>query len=118
MGFYIANCTRCSVYIDILLIAYIVLGGHRLLAFLVGAVTTLGGQRRPFEFGQRAWTQPTMTDLDALTGEQRTALAQLEAITNGADLDTQISLLESVNWDVQVRVHHSYLEWKMLTDVV
>lgn len=56
-----------------------------------------------FEFGQHA-LDPTMTDLDALTGEQRTALAQLEAITNGADLDTQISLLESVNWDVQVGV--------------
>lgn len=45
-----------------------------------------------------------MIDLDALTVDQRTALAQLEAITNGADLDTQISLLESVNWDVQVGV--------------
>lgn len=47
-----------------------------------------------------------MTDVDALNGEQRTALAQLEAITNGADLDTQISLLESVNWDVQVGLCH------------
>jgi hypothetical protein len=44
-----------------------------------------------------------MSDLDALTESERDALSQLQAITNGADVDTQISLLQSVNWDVQVR---------------
>lgn len=50
-----------------------------------------------------------MSHLDALTESERDALAQLQAITDGADVDTQISLLQSVNWDVQVRpVSSSY----------
>lgn len=82
--------------------------------------TVLGGRHPWTQSPRLRWSKtsvwiwltcldPTMTDMDALTGEQRTALAQLEAITNGADLDTQISLLESVNWDVQVGVCHCWL---------
>lgn len=54
-----------------------------------------------------------MSSLDALTDQEKQALTQLQAITNGADVDTQISLLQSVDWDVQVSlfIHccHSFL---------
>ena len=41
-------------------------------------------------------------DLDDLTTSQREALGQLQAITNGADIPSEIAILASVNWDVQV----------------
>ena len=41
-------------------------------------------------------------DLDELTSSQRAALGQLQAITNGADISSEIAILASVNWDVQV----------------
>ncbi|KAF8513036.1 hypothetical protein JB92DRAFT_2925147 [Gautieria morchelliformis] len=40
-------------------------------------------------------------DLDDLTTSQREALGQLQAITNGADIPSEIAILASVNWDVQ-----------------
>jgi len=40
--------------------------------------------------------------MEALTDSERETLSQLQAITNGADLDIQISLLQSVNWDLEV----------------
>jgi hypothetical protein len=43
-----------------------------------------------------------MSALDALTENERDTLSQLQAITEGADVDTQISLLQSVDWDLQV----------------
>jgi FAS-associated factor 2 len=43
-------------------------------------------------------------DLDDLTTSQREALGQLQAITNGADIPSEIAILASVNWDVQVGV--------------
>jgi hypothetical protein len=42
--------------------------------------------------------------MEALTDSERDTLSQLQAITNGADVDIQISLLQSVNWDLQVRI--------------
>lgn len=41
-------------------------------------------------------------DQDALSPTQRQALDQLQALTNGGDVDVAISMLESVGWDVQV----------------
>lgn len=43
-----------------------------------------------------------MSELDTLTDEQRSSLAELQTITQG-DLETHIALLQSVNWDLQVR---------------
>jgi len=43
-----------------------------------------------------------MSTVDALTDAERDTLSQLQAITNGADVDTQISLLQSVDWDLPV----------------
>ncbi|KAF8581450.1 UBX-domain-containing protein [Ramaria rubella] len=40
-------------------------------------------------------------DLDELTTSQREALGQLQAITNGADIPSEIAILSSVGWDVQ-----------------
>ena len=42
--------------------------------------------------------------MEALTDPERETLSQLQVITNGADVDIQISLLQSVNWDLQVRL--------------
>lgn len=43
-----------------------------------------------------------MSTMDALTDAEKETLSQLQAITNGADEDIQISLLQSVDWDLQV----------------
>lgn len=43
-----------------------------------------------------------MAALESLTEAQRTALGQLQSITNGADIDAEIGVLSSVGWDVQV----------------
>lgn len=60
-----------------------------------------------------------MSHLDALTESERDALAQLQAITDGADVETQISLLQSVNWDVQVRpVSSSYATERVVCALV
>ncbi|KAG8761378.1 hypothetical protein FRC14_004783 [Serendipita sp. 396] len=48
--------------------------------------------------------------LDALTDAEKEKLAQLQAITNGADVDTQISLLQSVDWDLQAALQAIYGE--------
>jgi hypothetical protein len=82
---------------------------------LPGSSSPQPSQLRWLNFIWSACLDPTMTDLDGLTHEQKTALAQLEAITNGADLDTQVSLLESVNWDVQVGVRHCCFDSTLLT---
>ena len=42
-------------------------------------------------------------DLDNLTTSQREALGHLQAITNGADISSEIAILSSVDWDVQVQ---------------
>lgn len=39
----------------------------------------------------------------SLTPSQAAALEQLQAITNGGDLDVAMDVLASVGWDVQVR---------------
>ena len=41
-------------------------------------------------------------DIDTHSASQKEALAQLQAIMDGGDADVAISVLESVNWDVQV----------------
>ena len=41
-------------------------------------------------------------DQDALSPTQRTALGQLQALTNGGDPEVAVGVLESVDWDVQV----------------
>lgn len=41
-------------------------------------------------------------DRDALSATQQEALSQLQALTNGGDAEVAISVLESVDWDVQV----------------
>ena len=41
-------------------------------------------------------------DQDALSPAQRTALSQLQALTNGGDEEVAVGVLESVDWDVQV----------------
>ena len=41
---------------------------------------------------------------DALSPTQQHALSQLQALTNGGDVDVAIGVLESVGWDVQVRM--------------
>ena len=43
-------------------------------------------------------------DHDALSETQRQALEQLQALTNGGDVEVARSVLQSVDWDVQVRV--------------
>ncbi|KAG8798693.1 hypothetical protein FRC17_007350, partial [Serendipita sp. 399] len=48
--------------------------------------------------------------LDALTDSEREKLEQLQAITNGADVDIQISLLQSVDWDLQAALQAIYGE--------
>ena len=40
--------------------------------------------------------------MDELTDEQRVALSQFKDMTNGGDDDVAISMLQSVDWDVQV----------------
>ena len=42
-----------------------------------------------------------MSTIDALTDEEREKLAQLQAVTNSENPEIQISLLQSVDWDVQ-----------------
>ncbi|TDL24270.1 hypothetical protein BD410DRAFT_115415 [Rickenella mellea] len=37
----------------------------------------------------------------SLTPSQQASFNQLQAITNGADREAELSILESVNWDVQ-----------------
>ncbi|PVF96978.1 hypothetical protein CPB86DRAFT_761237 [Serendipita vermifera] len=49
-----------------------------------------------------------MSALDALTDKERDTLSQLQAITEGADMDTQISLLQSVDWDLQAALQAIY----------
>lgn len=41
-------------------------------------------------------------DYDALSPSQKEAVGQLQALTNGGDMDVAISVLDSVDWDVQV----------------
>lgn len=42
-------------------------------------------------------------NVDSLSDEQRGTLAQLQDITNGgSDLQKEIAVLESVNWDLNV----------------
>lgn len=41
--------------------------------------------------------------MDDLSQTQRDAVSQLQALTNATDPDAAIGVLESVNWDVQVR---------------
>jgi FAS-associated factor 2 len=41
-------------------------------------------------------------DHDTLSSSQTEALSQLQALTNGGDVEVAISVLESVEWDVQV----------------
>lgn len=41
--------------------------------------------------------------MDTLSASQREALSQLQALTNGGDAEVAISVLQSVDWDVQVR---------------
>ena len=43
-----------------------------------------------------------MSDLDTLTDSQREALSQLQAVTERSDVETQLGVLKSVDWDVQV----------------
>lgn len=40
--------------------------------------------------------------MEHLSPSQRDAVNQLQALTNGGDVDVTIDVLESVNWDVQV----------------
>ncbi|KZT70698.1 hypothetical protein DAEQUDRAFT_688992 [Daedalea quercina L-15889] len=40
-------------------------------------------------------------DVDALSPTQKEALAQLQAVMDGGDADVAISVLESVDWDIQ-----------------
>ena len=47
--------------------------------------------------------------MDNLTSEQSDALAQLRAITNGADDEVTVSVLQSVDWDLQVRLFFFFL---------
>ena len=101
---YVAIVGELQLAVLVPLIAYTVLRGHNSWSFGRRSRRCGGVVKGLFEFVWSTCLDPTIMDLDALTGEQRTALAQLEAITNGADTDTQISLLESVNWDVQVSV--------------
>ena len=44
-----------------------------------------------------------MEDTEGLSPSQQAALDQLQALTNGGDVDVAIGVLESVQWDVQVR---------------
>lgn len=41
-------------------------------------------------------------DPDALSLSQQAAVAQLQALTNGGDVEVAIGVLASVDWDVQV----------------
>ena len=47
-------------------------------------------------------------DLDALSPSQTQAFNQLQTLTNGGDPDVAVSVLDSVNWDVQVRLYVSF----------
>jgi len=53
--------------------------------------------------------------MDGLSNDRRAALSKLRELTNGADDDVAVSVLSSVNWDVQVctssarSLHPSYL---------
>ena len=49
-------------------------------------------------------------DVDTLSASQKEALAQLQAIMDGGDADVAISVLDSVNWDVQVSNDCSIIE--------
>ncbi|CAG7849017.1 SubName: Full=Uncharacterized protein {ECO:0000313/EMBL:CCA67368.1} [Serendipita indica DSM 11827] len=49
-----------------------------------------------------------MSTVDALTDEEREKLAQLQAVTNSENPDIQISLLQSVEWDVQAALQAIY----------
>lgn len=42
-------------------------------------------------------------DYDTLSASQQEAVAQLQALTDGGDAEVAISVLDSVQWDVQVR---------------
>jgi len=74
-------------------------------------MVTPGAMKRVGHFGRQTpnllWTRlsPFMSTIDALTDAEKDTLAQLQAITNGADVDTQISLLQSVDWDLSVSQH-------------
>ena len=41
-------------------------------------------------------------DVDSLSPAQKDALAQLQALTNGGDVEVATGVLASVDWDVQV----------------
>lgn len=45
----------------------------------------------------------TVMDLDSLTDDQRAVLQQFQSITNTEDLDTAIVVLQSTEWDLEVR---------------
>lgn len=46
---------------------------------------------------------PAMDQLDSLSTSQREAVASFQAITNTDELDTAITLLQSANWNLEVR---------------
>ena len=46
---------------------------------------------------------PLTMDYDALSASQKEAVDQLRALTDGGDAEVAISVLESVQWDVEVR---------------
>lgn len=49
--------------------------------------------------------KPTiLMDYDALSSSQKEALSQLQALTNGGDVEVAIGVLDSVEWDVQVSI--------------
>lgn len=47
-------------------------------------------------------TRLARMDPDALSSSQQAAVAQLQALTNGGDVEVAIGVLASVDWDVQV----------------
>lgn len=57
-------------------------------------LVNLRGRPKP-----RLESTPTM---ETLTDAEKATLSQLQAIMNEGDVDTQISLLQSVDWDLQV----------------
>ena len=43
-------------------------------------------------------------DYDALSPSQKEAVDQLQALTNGGDVEVAIGVLDSMEWDVQVSI--------------
>lgn len=52
---------------------------------------------------------PTTNTAMSITAAQEEALAQLQAITNSADVDRDRAILESVDWDLQVCARRSLI---------